>query len=188
MKSFLLVSRKRSGQHMTLQHSCNVIQLHRWNSTASKKPWKEANYRYVYIYIWWLYIYTWFYLYIIFPSVFYPTFPEFFFVSGNQISVDPPLLWGNGGAVALANAFAMGCGEKLQTIILDENDIGAAGGSNMRFIWFTHDFLGRWKRRFFTGETCWGRVWKIGFVEDSSVFVPEFLGGKDSNDSSYLHP
>jgi len=34
---------------------------------------------------------------------------------------------GNGGAVALANAFAMGCGEKLQTIILDENDIGAAG-------------------------------------------------------------
>lgn len=50
------------------------------------------------------------------------------------MSVDPPLLRGNGGAVALANAFAMGCGEKLQTIILDENDIGAAGGSNMRFI------------------------------------------------------
>ena len=29
--------------------------------------------------------------------------------------------------MALANAFALGCGEKLQTIILDENDIGAAG-------------------------------------------------------------
>jgi len=34
---------------------------------------------------------------------------------------------GNGGAVALANALAIGCGEKLQSIILDENDIGAAG-------------------------------------------------------------
>jgi hypothetical protein len=29
--------------------------------------------------------------------------------------------------VALANALAIGCGEKLQSIILDENDIGAAG-------------------------------------------------------------
>eukprot|EP00435_Cladocopium_sp_Y103_P075903 s11_g68.t1 len=50
-------------------------------------------------------------------------------------SPSPPLeeisIWGcaigNGGAVALANALAIGCGEKLQSIILDENDIGAAG-------------------------------------------------------------
>ncbi len=60
--------------------------------------------------------------------VFYPTFPEFF-VHRNPCQLTRR--WGNGGAVALANAFAMGCGEKLQTIILDENDIGAAGGSKM---------------------------------------------------------
>ncbi|CAE7277725.1 unnamed protein product [Symbiodinium sp. CCMP2592] len=52
--------------------------------------------------------------------------------------IDPPHLeelsiWGcgigNGGAVAFANAFALGCGRKLQTIILDDNDIGAAGAT-----------------------------------------------------------
>lgn len=123
----------------------------------------------------------------IFPSVFYPAFPELFLFHGNPMSVDPPLLRGNGGAVALANAFAMGCGEKLQTIILDENDIGAAGGSNMRFIWFTHDFLGRWKTSFLRVRPAgvgFGRLvlLKICF------FVPKVLGGKDSNDSSYLHP
>lgn len=51
---------------------------------------------------------------------------------------DPPHLeelsiWGcgigDGGAVALAKALALGCGEKLQCVILDENDIGAAGAT-----------------------------------------------------------
>eukprot|EP00913_Durusdinium_trenchii_P006599 g6198.t1 len=49
----------------------------------------------------------------------------------------------NGGAVALANAFALGCGEKLQTIILDENDIGAAGakalGAGLKAVPFLKD-------------------------------------------------
>ena len=31
--------------------------------------------------------------------------------------------------MALAKAFSIGCGEKLQCVILDENDIGAAGAT-----------------------------------------------------------
>eukprot|EP00931_Biecheleriopsis_adriatica_P047984 TRINITY_DN27701_c0_g1_i1.p1 TRINITY_DN27701_c0_g1~~TRINITY_DN27701_c0_g1_i1.p1 ORF type:complete len:1436 (+),score=281.57 TRINITY_DN27701_c0_g1_i1:31-4338(+) len=52
--------------------------------------------------------------------------------------LDPPhlqdlSLWccsvGNGGAVALANAFSAGCGQKLQLLNLDDNDIGASGAT-----------------------------------------------------------
>lgn len=38
-------------------------------------------------------------------------------------------------------------------------------------------FWGRGKTSFLKGETCWDGVWKIGFVEDSSVFLFQSFGG-----------
>eukprot|EP00930_Biecheleria_cincta_P032872 TRINITY_DN22779_c0_g1_i1.p1 TRINITY_DN22779_c0_g1~~TRINITY_DN22779_c0_g1_i1.p1 ORF type:complete len:1440 (+),score=236.14 TRINITY_DN22779_c0_g1_i1:25-4320(+) len=54
--------------------------------------------------------------------------------------LDPPhleemSLWscaiGDAGIIALAKCFSLGCGHKLQTLLLDDNDIGAAGATSL---------------------------------------------------------